>query len=272
MKLSVFTTVSHDRGDTFVESMRCYSDLADEVVVVDGSGSIYKKIEGEYKFYTSSPEWEKEFDWPFIGQQFQRGYEACTGDWVIHADLDMIFHESKFQELRTLLERYSDYPAVSFPKRQFILPDRYGVKSRLIVAVNKGKFGNRIRFDSGGDLCQPSLDGKYIETGTVPDLKIPIWNYECLLKTKEQIVEDKGRFARAWQRHFGEYKLGGPDDESAYAKWLIMVEGRYRKPQQPIDLYQHPKYMQNIIRDLKPEQWGYSGFGLVKGTQYVQSS
>lgn len=265
--LSIFTTIKEPsrRGDMIRQALDCYTELADEVVVVNGGRS---RLE-DPRVKEISYRWPTEFDWPFIGEQFQRGYEACSGDWVIHADIDMVYHEDKFQEIKSLLNRYSEFPAVSFAKRQFILPDRYGVKSRLIVAVNKGKFGNRIRFDSGGDLCQPSLDGEYILPGSVPDLKVHIWNYECLLKTKEQLLEDKGRFARAWQSHFGRYKLGGPDNESAYNEWLKMVEGRYRNPQQVLELYQHPKYMQHTIRDLKPEQWGYNGFGLVERTSYV---
>lgn len=35
--------------------------------------------------------------------------------------------------------------------------------------------------------------------------------------------------ARAWQRKFGDYKLGGPDDESAFKKFMSMQLGRYKK-------------------------------------------
>lgn len=152
-------------------------------------------------------------------------------------------------------------PALSFYKYQFILPDRYNLKSRLVVAVNKGKYGDRIRFDSGGDLCQPSLDGRYIDPQSVPEAKIGFYNYEKLLKTESQIKDDVSRMARAWQHHFGEYKLGGPDDESAYREWLTMVKGRFSKPQTACPFDEHPKYVKETIKNLKPENWGYNGFG-----------
>lgn len=274
MKLSVFTTVSNPkmRGDNSRDAIKCYKDLANEVVVVDGS-----KANGSMTTYSGVVdcvynEWPREFDWSFIGKQFQRGYEACTGDVVIHADLDFIFHENDFDAIRKACKQMidSDAPALSFYKWQFILPDRYNLKSRLVIAINKAKYGDRIRFDSGGDLCQPSLDGKYVSPNDVPEAKIPFYNYEKLIKTKEQIKDDTGRMARAWYEHFGEYKLGGPDDDSAYDEWYKMMSGRFNKPQKFIDISKHPKYVQKTIAHLEQNQFGWSGFGM-EVNSYVPS-
>lgn len=253
MSIGIFTTCTRpqERGDLWDESIACYKDFADEVYVHD-------------------KEWPKEFSWEYIGQTFQEAYNQIDTDWVIRMDLDCLLHENDFSAIRRALELYSDNHAITFYKKQFILPDRYNVKSRLLLAVNKRRYGERLRFDGGGDLCQVSVDGFYLEPGHmyVPSVKIPVWNYECLLKTKEQLLEDKGRFARAWQRRFGEYKLGGPDDQSAYDKWLEMMLGRWHKPQMQIKLKDHPKYIQETIKNLKPENWGYNGFNLVEGKVY----
>lgn len=268
MKLSIFTTITDPliRGDTVFESLTCYSDLAEEVVVVDSNPD---------KLYIDKPTkvvnnyWPKEFSWEVIGQSFQRGYEACAGDWVIKLDIDTIIHEKDFDAIHEACMTHNDQPAFSMLKRQFVLPDRFNLKSRLVVAVNKGKFGDRIRFDSGGDLCQPSLDGQYIAPGTVPDVTIPIWNYEKLLKTKEQIAEDQGRMERAWFRHFGEYQMKSDGtNESAFDKWYAAQQGKFNKPQEKVRLEDHPKYIQETIKNLKPEQFGSSGFGLVEGKVY----
>lgn len=271
MKLSIFTTSTSakSRGDNLGDAIICYHDLADEVVIVEGSdkdGGM--TLDGTLNIV--STHWPKEFDWSFIGQQFQRGYEACTGDWVIHADLDFLFHENDFLAIRDAINYYNDQPALSFWKYQFILPDRYNIKSRLVIALNKAKFGDRLKFDSGGDLTQVSLDGKYLTPDSVPEARVPIYNYECLLKTKRQLLEDKGRFARAWQRTFGEYKLGGPDDKSAYKEWLGMVVGRFNKPQEFVRFNQHPKYIQETIENLQPKNWGFSGLGNLELNQYAQ--
>lgn len=282
MKISVFTTATNakERSDLLSPALDCYAALADEVVCIEGGIDRFSNryVAGKKRHHQHGTpllihpnRWPVEFSWEFIGHQFQTGYRACIGDWVIHADLDFIFHENDYDAIGKAFEEHKEEPALSFWKYLFILPDRYNLKSRLVVAVNKGKYGDRIRFDSGGDLAQPSLDGKYISPDDVPEARVPIWCYEKILKSEAQIKDDVGRMARAWQRHFGEYKLSGPDDESAYAEWWKMTEGRYNKPQEIIPLSDHPKVMQETIQNLKPEQFGYNGFGRLKGGYFAQS-
>lgn len=280
MKISVFTTATRPdkRGDHVEQSIGSYTGLADEVIYVDG-GNLRETeydiawVNGAFvdpQIKIIKHHWPDEFDWKFIGEQFQRGYEACTGDWVIHADLDFVFHEQDYVAIRKAFEDNPDAPALSFWKYQFIQPDRYNLKSRLVIAVNKGKYGDRIIFDSGGDLCQPSLDGKELKPDNVPEARIPFYNYEKILKTEAQVKDDVGRMARAYERHFGEFKLGGPDDESAYQGWLNMQIGRNSKPQQHVALSFHPKVMHDTIRNLTPDQFGHSGFGFFKPSIYAK--
>ena len=257
MKLSIFTTTTNPdlRGDDSEDALNCYKDLADEVVVIDGKDS-----------------WPQEFSWKLIGNHFQKGYEACTGDVVIHADIDFIFHEKDFNAIRTAAQRMLDEnePAVSFFKHQFVLPDRYNLKSRLVIMVNKRDFGDRIRFDSGGDLCQPSLDGINISPDSVPEAGIAFYNYEKLLKTKAQIKDDVGRMERAYNRHFGDTEYGSDGtDEHAYKLWIKDQKGKFSKPQQIIPLSSHPKYVQETIQGLTPNQWGYDGHGHLERNIYV---
>lgn len=256
MRLGIFTTITDPkrRGDNVDEALACYRDLADVVTVIDGAKS-----------------WPQEFDWLEIQRHFQKGYEECDADWVIHMDLDFFFHENNFSDIRTALEEAEGEPAMAFLKWQFILPDRYNLKSRLILAVNKKEFGDRVKFDGGGesDLCQPSFDGKYITPDDVKKARIPFFNYEKLTKTKEQIMDDVGRMDRAYYRTFGRYQYGQGDNESAYEGWYYMVKGRFAKPSAKINLSSHPKYVQDLIKNLTPEQWGYNGFGLLEGKIYA---
>lgn len=263
--ISIFTTVTDPirRGDNYHDAIKCYKELADEVVVVNGGGQITEQSGVKYVNY----KWDKEFSWEFIGKQFTRGYQACTGDWVIHCDLDFIFHERDFGKIKQALKDYPDSPAVSFYKWQFTMPDRYNLKSRLVIAVNKGKFGDRIKFNSGGDLCQPSLDGKELTPDDVPQAGVAFYNYEKLLKTEEQIRDDVTRMARAWHRYFGDYKLG--NDDTAYDEWLHMATGRLTKPHEYIEIGKHPKYVKQTILGLRPDQWGYNGFGNLPDNNYV---
>lgn len=242
MKISAFITKTRpeERGDRFDLCYKMASELFDEVIVVDGEKT-----------------WPKEFDWPLIGEHFQKGYEQATGDWVVHLDADFIFHEQDYSAVRRACE--VDAPALSFYKYQFTRPDRYLIKSRLVLAVNKGKYGDRIRFDSGGDLCQPSLDGKYITPDDVPEARIPFFNYEKTWKIESQVRDDVERMARAWTRHFGDTHLGTTD--TAYREWLKMALGRGNKPSEVVSLSFHPKVVQDSLLDIHPEQFGYDGFG-----------
>src|SRR5438046_2243291 len=135
MKLSIFTTITNPkfRGDNFKDALQCYAELADELVIIDGSMTPqaikYIQFGPAAIKYVHYP-WPHEFSWNFIGQQFQRGYDESTGDWVIHADLDFIFHQKDFGKIKQAIRDYPRSPSVSFYKWQFILPDRYNLKSR----------------------------------------------------------------------------------------------------------------------------------------------
>lgn len=256
MTIGAFITQTQpqERGDLWLACRQSLGGFVDELTIVDGELT-----------------WPREFSWDIIGQHFQKGYEQSTADWVVHADLDFIFHEHDYSAIRQAIEDNKHAPALSFWKYQFILPDRYNLKSRLVIAVNKAKYGDRIKFNGGGDLCQPTLDGEYIKPDSVPEARIPFYNYEKLIKSETQIKDDVGRMARAWGRCFGNNHLGGPDDESAYNEWLKMSIGRFKKPQEAIELDKHPEIMQNIIKELTPEQWGYSGFDHLGINNYVKN-
>lgn len=245
--VGIFTTITEPekRGDNWADAYSCYESFADELVVIDGKDT-----------------WPEEFSWELIGEHFQKGYKQCHADWVIHMDVDFIFHERDFGRIRQALRDYPNSPAVSFYKWQMCQPDHYNLKSRLVLAVNKSAFGNRIKFNGGGDLCQPTLDGKDMKLDEIPQAGVPFYNYEKLTKTKAQIMDDVGRMDRAYKRYFGKWLYSNDGtDQSAYKGWLKMMIGRNNKPSQYIKLEDHPSFVQDTIANLKPDQCGYSIFG-----------
>jgi hypothetical protein len=278
-KLSIFTTITNpfERMDPYLEAIESYLDLADEVVIMNGDHSehlphfhrIFGKLDKSDKIKVVTRYWPDEFPWEFIGQQFQRGYDACTGDWVIRADLDYIFHERDMGKIRTFLEILSanDTPAASFWKYQFLLVDGYQIKSRPVIAINKRKFGNRIKLNGGGDLCAPTLDGYELTSDMVPEIRCPIYNYDFCFKTQGVVAQDFSRFTRAWNRHFGDWPFGGPTPEMALQGFKEMMLGRFTgRERQHIALEKHPKYIQDTIRNMTPEMFGHSLWGMVDQT------
>jgi hypothetical protein len=266
-KISIFTTVTDplDRKDLFYQALQSYRPLADEIVIVNGGQRIKKTGDRLWDVMIEHP-WSQEFKWDFIGQQFQRGYDACTGDWVIRMDLDYILHEDSYATIKKNLRNHPQAHAAYFWKNQFLIADRYNLKSRPDLILNKKKFGDKFKLNGGGDLCQPTLNGKPLKR--VMEIGAAVWNYDFLLKTEKIVKKDIGRFARAWTQEFGNNKLGGPDDDSAFEKFMEMQTGRFNRPQQIIDLTAHPAVMHNTLQRLTPEQFGYNMWGNTVEAKY----
>ena len=243
--LSIATSYTNPekRMDPWREALACYEDLADEVV-------------------RSGEDWPYEFTWDYIGKVFNESYQKATGDWVIRMDLDYFFHEKDFENIRKILGDNFDKPAVAFPKYQFFTPDRYALKTNIVIAYNKKKFPE-IKLNGGGDLCLPTLNGKEILPNEVPISKVFLWNYDSMFKTKEIISEDRARFARAWFRYFGDWgKNEGDNPEKAFETWFDMIQGRYKNHKKLMDIDNHPKYIKKKIENLSEEQFGFDAFGL----------
>jgi len=245
MNISIFTSMTkpEERNDPWSEALECYRDLADEVIIV-----------GE--------KWPDEFSFELIGEVFQEGFDKSQGDWVIHMDIDNFFHEKDIHKLKKALRKYKNEPAVSFPKYQIFTPDRFHLKAKMCIALNKKLFPN-ILMNGGGDICQPTIQGKLLDPTNTPYARVPIWNYDTVFRTKEIIAKDRARFARAWYRYFNDWgDRGGGSPEEAYAAWFEMIKQRYKKHIIKLKIEDHPKYIMNKLKTLSYGQFGYDGFGL----------
>ena len=229
--------------DPWKESIACYEKLADEVIIL---GKNFKK----------------EFEFSDFGPMFDDGFNKASGDWVIKMDIDTMIHEKDFDSLYTLMKKYNDYPALSMRKFQFFSPFRFHTKSRMGMVLNKKSYKN-VKFNGGGDGCDPTVNGVHINEKNVPRVKIPFWNYDSTFKTKEVISEDRARFARAWQRTFGDYgDRGGPDPEGAFDAWYKMVNERFSKHVFESSISDHPIFIQSKLKSLNESHFGFSLFGL----------
>ena len=245
MKISCFTTMTNpeQRGDPWREALNCYKYFFDDIVTI-----------GE--------DWPEEFKFDLIGKYFQKGYDQANSDWVFRMDIDYFFHEKDLNSLEKILYKYNEYPAIFFPQYQFFTPDRYQIKTRLAVALNKKKFSD-IKFDGGGDLCLPTLKNKILHFSDLPNASIPIYQYDSLFRTKDIIANDRARFARAWYRQFGNYgDRGGETPKAAYEAWIKMIEKKYKFHTNKINLSQHPTFIKKKLENLEIDQFGYDAFGL----------
>ena len=245
MKISIFTSMTNpeERKDPWKEAIQCYEDLADELITV-----------GE--------DWPYEFKFDHIGKTFQKGFDKSNGDWVIRMDLDYFFQKKNMHNIRNFLKSNSDAPAIAFPQFQIFTPDRFQLKTKLCIAINKKKFP-QIKLDGGGDLCQPTLDGVQLVHWKVPNCNFPIFQYDSVFRTKEVISEDRARFARAWFNYFNSWDdRGGPLPEQAYDAWFKMIEDRYHYHVFKLKNFEHPEYIREKLESLNSNQFGYNAFGL----------
>ena len=245
MKLSVFTSMTdpESRNDPYKEAIACYQDFADELIIV-------------------GQDWPYEFKFDKIGQVFQEGFEKSTGDWVIRMDLDYFIHESDVSKIKNILKKNSNKPAVAFPQYQFFTPDRYHVKTKICIAMNKKEYP-KIISNGGGDMCLPTLNNVRLDPNKMPQSGIPVWQYDSMFRTKKIISEDRARFARAWYSYFGDWgDRGGPTPDEAYKAWSKMIELKYKKHTLKMKIDNHPKYIRERLKNLEPDQFGYDAFGM----------
>lgn len=250
MNISIFTTYTNPekRNDPWKEAIRCYEEFSDEVIV-----------KGE--------NWPEEFKWDQIGKTFQEGFDDSTGDWAIRMDIDYFFHEKYIDKLPKVLEKYNDFPGIVFPQYQFFTADRFQLKTRLCLALNKKRFPN-IKLNGGGDLCLATLNGKLLSIDKMPNVNIPIYQYDSMFRTKEIISYDRARFARAWNRFFENYgNRGGNSEKEAFEAWFHDIGIKYKKHTNLIKRHNHPKYIIEKISNINEDQFGYDAFGLKNQTR-----
>jgi len=251
MSISIFTTMTNpdDRNDPWRESLKCYESVADEVVVV-------------------GDDWPYEFDWGIFNKIYQDGFDQCKTDWVIRMDLDYFIHEKDIEKLKFYINKFKDDPEIVMPQYQFFTYDRYQLKTKLCLVLNKKKFPE-IKLDGGTDKMLATLNGELLTYKNVPQIKIPIWQYDSMFRTKQIISADRARFARAWKRTFGNFgDRGGDDPEVAFDAWFLMIKKRYRKHLFRSKLEKHPTFIKDKLNNLDNSQFGYSAFGLKESTSF----
>jgi len=170
LKISAFclTTNATKFGYAFIESIKSFLPVVDELVVIDG-GSTDKTIEmieaiGDKKIRIVSDEdtkWEEDWSYSRMGKNFNRGYHECTGDIVIKFDIDYVLHEDAYlstdpkYNLRINFEKAiaDNALTISFCRFNFVQPDRYFFKAYKTLAIIKDNCRKRnISIDYGLDM------------------------------------------------------------------------------------------------------------------------
>lgn len=293
MKLSILTTITNPdkREDRWIEAIECYKDLADEVVVVNGGEPSTQDLRDSIapKIKLVDVPWPDNWNWVEYPRHMNAGLKACTGDWILRLDIDQLIHEKNFAAVRNGLEKCpADCMVATFQKMSFVYNKKYfqkgaqGIAFRNAPNVVLGK-----DLDNRTDLCFPirqtgvevvyhsmMVDGNRVEGSTVL-YELPIGkalqtfktgvqylNYDYFFKTQEVMREQFWRSSQAYYRYYHEWPFGGTEEE-AFKVFLSMEKGRYERSPYTYTLDDHPKYVRKLVEELKPEQFGFNGWGLV---------
>lgn len=279
MKLSILTTISNpqERQDPYIEALQCYLDVADEVVIVDGSRIKYDSWAMFPQLKLVHHFWPEEWDWSQLPVSLNRGLEKCTGDWVLKLDIDQFIHQNDIYELKRRL-RNIHKPCATFQKYSVTYNKRFYQKGEMITAINKGKYGDKISFgediNENSDLCRPIWHdllynekrvplGRLIQEDECGRTGITIWNFDYTFKTQELTRKEFYRFAKAYTSYFDDSPFGSSEEES-FQIFCDLHKGRYKKANYEItDMNILPKYIQHAYINLKPSQFGYNGWGIL---------
>lgn len=279
MKLSILTTITDPelRQDPYKEAIESYCDLADEVVVVDGSHDCRIKPVDHKKIKVVCNLWPKEWSWKQLPIQLNKGLEQCTGDWVLKLDIDQMIHEKDNSRLRMMLTHLrEDVPVITCQKYSVYPSKRYTQKGEMILGINLKTYRDKIKYgrdlDKESDLCTPiwvKQEGKVplgtlVTNGEGFKSTIPYWNFDYTFKSKEVARNEFLRFSKAYHAYFGSWQWGRTADESLDV-FLNMMEGRWKSaPYHIDDIKILPKYIHKKYLELTPDQFGYDGWGVFK--------
>ena len=239
MKISIHLGVTNPETNQFayLEAIRSYCDLADEVVIVDGGttdGSIEKIRAISDKIRVVQFPWPQDhWTWDQFGRTLNAGYKECTGDWAIKVDLDYVFHEKNIPKLRETLEAYLNAPIppalVQLDKYQFMLADRYFPKAKMPLIVNKRDYGDKITWGVGFDDIDFSFPVevkgmiKGLEYGSsarhwgnlIQNGGCPIYCYDLTFMTEDLLSKRRPGYDEAKARFMF------PQNGEKYAKGLV---------------------------------------------------
>lgn len=292
IKVSAFclTTNATKFGYPFIESIKSWANAVDELVVVDG-GSTDGTIEmieaiGDSKIRiicNSKTKWEDNWSYSRMGKNFNIGFNACKGHSVVKFDVDYVLHESAYEDdeyygLRGSCARairYGKY-ILTFQRKNFMVIDRYFLKPpKSLAVINVNLLSTKYHADYGHDIQKWGIGFEPIYTTEEKNgikhgvlmkseahsisSSLQVFNYSFCFSTKEQIDWIRNRHIRA------EYNQAGKKFEivknRGFDKYKKNCWGRLRKNQIFVPFEEHPKIMQNKIKNLNPNQQGYNFFG-----------
>lgn len=284
MKLSIFTTITKPEYWQYAwkQAIKNYLDVADEVVVVYGAKEdeeLFKdfKVPDNKELTLIYDLWPYEFEWSDIARHFNKGLEACTGDWAMKCDIDYFIHENDIKTLRVALHTHTSWMACSFMKFTVLNRFRAYQKVHMPFIINKSKMGDTIKFGiatnqdtawgypvlvKGFNTKHNLPEGTLIDESHVRSTGVDVWNYDNFFRSKEITAENFLRFSRAREKSGFGYTWG-ETKEQALKMFCNMASSRVRKTEgtfKPLTIDSHPARIRKRIRNMNKWKFGFNNW------------
>ena len=292
MKISAFTITTNCIKNQYpvIESIKSVLDKVDELIIVDGHSTDdtvdqIKALNSNKITIIQDKETYWEDDWTYwrMGRNLARGFDECTGDWIIKFDTDYLFQDDYYLrgefEVMTDEKRY----ILSLSRRNFQMTDRYFEKSQKTLAVNK-----KLCIETGLDvkwgydlknwgLCDEAivyketkdnlLQGDLLRSVAKKGLTgCDIFNYGYSFRSEEVGKELMFRNMRAFYRQQGK---GVPTKENIWESYKCACRNAFEKSKQyPVEFSEHPEVIQERIKNLTPDRQGYNYWGHKESKYY----
>lgn len=286
-------------GYCFLESIKSFMEVADEVIVVngacdpktgdtvdDGSVTMIRELDPNGKIIKIVNHYwnDKDWSWEELGYHLKTGYEACTGDWAFRFDIDYVFHPDWVDYLRTYLILAEDMTipirGVCIRKHNLLWADKYFAKSSLPLIVNKGAYPNLnygLAYDSPDFMCavdvREEVNGMPIGMGIDKQDQLlrvcdaQIWCYDFTFMTSVQMEDIRAASYWAQARYSNpniskEERCETTIKSTAMGKIRKMHISRSESPdlKDLPTIESHPLVMHDKLRTMNKKMFGYELF------------
>lgn len=278
MKLSIIVITANptEKEYAYYEALESYVALADEVVIIDGGTEKFKLPDSPKIKFIHIPDPEV-WNWAEHAHRLNRALDEASGDWIIKADIDWVFHEADFFEIKRKLWEGRTKPVATFMKVTYYPFTKCMMKGEIPIAINSA-YKKRIRFGidkkTYSDLTYPIFwngeekDKHGVPVGTLVSTDnwhktgCNFWNFDYTFTSLGNAKKKFLRMSVSHEKYFGETTWGRTEDE-ALKVFLNNMRHKVDKARQLKNFDEVPVFIRERIANLKREEFGFNGWGML---------
>lgn len=253
-------------GYPFRESIESFKAVCDEIVVaynVFSDDDSRKEIEKLGVRIVPTLFDLQKYGWLSYAAARTTGYQACKGDVVFMFDADGILHEKDVPVLkRQMAELYprNDIVYGFWQKYRCYSPTRYWDQHKHSGWYFKSKLQDNFDFYHTSGKGIPNYDRIPDHQKRGVELDVKLYGYEHVWDTREAMMERVTNYGKMHDRqHNKEFKT----TEDYFTDYVIELEAELKKKSKVMKLEDHPKIIQDRLKSLTPDYFGYDFFGRI---------